>query len=292
MTSKKTASTRRAHSAPRRPGWPRCLRALLAAALTLPVGGCWAPQPAEPLTSPYPSRRLWAVAPLVNESGSLQADGLLMADQLQRQLENASNLDVLPVNRTIQAMESLGLRTIRTPTEAAALMRLLGVDGLLVGTITTWDSYDPPKIGLALELYTSPAVEHFDALQLRRLTVAARPPDSADETGAQPRQPVSIVSAVLDAADPRVRQQLERYCLGRGPQNEKDAWRRYRLSIDRYSEFVAYVMSWRLLEAERRRLYPAAASEATASRTSAAQPAASAAVLPSIQEGILPNISR
>ncbi len=230
--------------------------ALLLGAWVMLLVGCTTQKPAEVLQSPYPTRHVWAVAPLSNQSGSLAADGLALADHLHRQLENATNLDVLPVNRVIAAMESLELRQVTTQAQALKLLQTLAVDGLVVGTISAYDPYDPPKVGLTLELYTSEKVDQYDAMKLRALS--RQPVDDAvsDFTVNKPAQPVSMVGAVLDASDPRTRGALEKYAVQRGPQNQRDAWRMYRISIDHYSEFVAYVMSYRLLEAERLRLFP------------------------------------
>ncbi|MEX0777242.1 MAG: hypothetical protein WD042_16180 [Phycisphaeraceae bacterium] len=229
---------------------------LIVAALLLGGCGLFPRPPADELAGPYPSRHVWAIVPLGNESGTQQADGAVLADHLHRQLENASNLDVLPVNRTIAAMNALQMSRVSDPAQAMHLMRTLGVDGLVVGTVTAYDPYDPPKLGLTLELYVDQRVDSVDAASIRRLRTSATDPAPAVQTPASRRQPVTVASAVLDAGDPRVRELLEYYASQRGPVLEKDAWRRYRISMDLYSEFAAYVMSRRLLEAERQRVAP------------------------------------
>lgn len=244
---------------------------LTAAALL--IGGCqWiSGSGADPLYSPYSTRRVWAVAPLHNESGSLQADGVLLADHLARQLENASNIDVLPVNRTLAAMETIGLAEVSGPEQALRLLGAMGVDGLVVGTITAYDPYDPPKLGLAIELYTSQRAEQANPVDVRQLARAATdeavlPPPA--ERGVP--QPVNTVSAFFDAADPNVRGMLRRYAEDRGAdrkdglkerylyRGEDRQWHLYRISMDLYSEFVSYVMSWRLMFAEQQRVAPQA----------------------------------
>src|SRR5690606_14752642 len=112
----------------------------------------------EPLASPYETRQIWAIAPLRNESGSLYADGVKMADHLAYQLENAEQLDVLPVNRTLRAMNALGMRQINTRQDAMRLLQTLGADALVVGNITAYNPYDPPRLGIALELYQHPRI--------------------------------------------------------------------------------------------------------------------------------------
>ncbi len=227
------------------------------------LGGCVAQEPrgSDALVSPYQQGRVWAVAPLRNESGSLQADGLAMADRLQRQLENATNIDVLPVNRVLRAMELLEMPFVETPADAARLMQTLGCDGLIIGTITAYDPYDPPKLGLSIELFDGGRAQSLDDLDVRQLTRAATG-DQTHPYATGSSRPMSRhegvasgVSAFFDAASGDVRNKLQVYGGNRGgPDWHPEGWHRYRISMDLYSEFVTYVMSWRLLHAEKRRL--------------------------------------
>lgn len=208
--------------------------------------------------SPYSERQVWAVAPLRNESGSGHADGVRIADHLSRQLTLVHGIDTVPVNRVLAAMHTLQLSAVTSKADALALRKALGVDGLVAGTITAWEPYDPPKLGLAVELYLDPVHEsrYFD---IRRLTGAAVEGQTIpDAPYTQTDQPVSAVSGYYDAADPVVRGELEHYGQHRGvgkrdPQNA----RLYRISMDLYSEFVSHAVGSRLLKAERIRVTPA-----------------------------------
>lgn len=212
---------------------------------------------AAPLVSPYPTQRVWAIAPLRNESGSVQANGHTLADHLARQLENASNLDVLPVNRTLAVMEALEIPEISSPAQARQVLASLNADALLVGTITAYDPYDPPKLGMAIELYLNKRVEYFDSLNVRKLTRAATGQEGLPAPPGK-QKPPSNVSAYFDAADPGTRRRLMRYARHRSQENHRhdQPWQIYRINMDLYSEFVSYVMSWRLLRAETRRVAP------------------------------------
>lgn len=240
------------------------------------ISGCglFGGREVEPLASPYPTRHVWAVVPLQNESGSTAADGVALADHLVRQLENAYNLDVLSVNRSLKAMQATGLSQITSPDQAMRLMETLSVDGLVVGTVTLYDPYDPPKLGMAIELYANPRVEQADTARNWDPSGTSAPGSGPSLAGLQRlswtstdsrpgpassgmRQPVSIVSAVFDASDPDVRMGLERFAHDRGMSVDDESWRLYQINMDLYSEFVSYVMSWRLLRAEAQRLAPA-----------------------------------
>lgn len=229
------------------------IKQVLLTMVMLLLSGCVKPG-AEPLVSPYPSRQVWAIAPIRNESGSAQANGLVMADHLARQLENASNIDVLAVNRVLAVMESQGMTSLRSPADVQRLMHLLGADYLVVGTITAWDPYDPPKIGMAIELFTSDHVEQMRLLNLRRLSSASTDQNVRPPMAAQTGRPVSLTSGYFDAADASVRKKIERYGRDRSQDGgDPSPWRLYRINMNLYAEFVSYMMSWRLLQAEKYR---------------------------------------
>ena len=224
--------------------------------IVLLTAGCSFFQPKEtnPLVSPYPTQRVWAVAPMRNESGSLQADGLKMADHIIRHLDNTTGLQVIPLNRTLQAMETLKIQEVTRPEHVKHLLRVLGVDALVVGSITAYDPYDPPKIGLAVELWIDAVIEQEDRRSVRELSRASNAVEAEIELH-QRNTPDNTISDTLDASDPYVRDLIEQYAVKRGVE-EKDNWRRYRISMDLYSEFVTYVISWRLLDKETQRITP------------------------------------
>lgn len=211
-------------------------------------------QPAKPLASPYSQRHVFAVAPLNNESGSLYADRIELADKMRGHLENTSNIDAVSMSRVLDAMGQLGLNEIRSKSDALALLQALEVDGLVVGTVTNYDPYDPPKLGLAMELYIDDrmtASEVVDPRVMSNLTsdVNALPSLTAAE------QPVSVISAELNAENPDVRGAMDAYAVKRGAQDLKsEAGHRYRKSMALYSDFAMFVMTYRLMQAEDFRL--------------------------------------
>jgi len=206
------------------------------------------------LQSPYDRPRVFAVAPLRNESGSIHADGVTMADHLAYQIENATGIHTVPVNRVLAAMEGLGAGSINNPQQAVAIMSVLKVDGLIAGTITAYDPYDPPKLGVAVELFTTDRIDPLSGDAIRNLSTA----ESSTQVGILPplpQYPITRASGHFDAADPRTKELMRLYAANRGAEQYKhESWRRYRISMDLYSEFVAYAISRALLDAERQRL--------------------------------------
>ncbi len=226
---------------------------LLAAVLGL--CGCVAPPEAPVLADPFRDspRQVWAVAPIRNESGSQYADGLIFADHLARQLENTPNLDVLPVNRTLAVMDREQMREIASESDAMRVLQATGADALVVGTISAYDPYDPPKVGLNVELYTLERSARPQAIDLMAMRTAAV--DSAARLDDQSRveQPVATAGGFFDAADSTVRVMLERYAYHRGTDPGVEAVRLHRINMDLFSQFVCHVVGQQLLLAEANR---------------------------------------
>ena len=52
---------------------------------------------------------------------------------------------------------SLKISQVQSEEQAAAVCDVLGVDALVVPTVTLYDPYDPPKFGAALQVFEKPA---------------------------------------------------------------------------------------------------------------------------------------
>ncbi len=241
----------------------------LVAAVLLALPGCWmAPRRSAQLQAPWAATqtRTLAVAPLLNESGSAFADGVRLADRLTERLNGAAGVSTVPVNRVLAAMERLALAEVRTDAEARGLRAALGVDGLVAGTITAFDPYDPPKIGLNLGVFYAPGVTLDPAAAPPAASnnndwpVASGAPDlrrmsrsgTQIETEATPTAgPVAAVSRFYNAADPATQDALGRFVRDRGTdyaRSDTDA-RLYRISSDLFADFVAREASADLLAA-------------------------------------------
>jgi len=213
------------------------------------------------LVSPSKGRQVWAVAPLRNESGSMHADGSRLADHLAQQLEGVKGIDVLPVNRVLAAMDSLHMSDVTTKADAAKLRKTLGADGLVIGTISAYHPYDPPKLGMAIELYTGSSKPDHPRVNPRQLTQAATEGDVTDRhKHRRSKQPVAAVSGFYDAASPAVRSGLREYAHHRGVTTDSpENWRLYRISMDLNSEYVSHAMVAKLIKAEAKRKQVASA---------------------------------
>ena len=228
---------------------------LILMALGLSVGGCVNQREVPVWAGIYPRQQLWAVVPMRNESGSLHADGVRMADHLANQLEIIPGIDTLAVNRVLAAMDALQLATVASSADALSLRQTLGVDGLVIGTVTAYDPYTPPKLGLKIELYVDSGWPWFEESSIRELSWAAVDGQTRPGDGVKTNQPLSVVSGYFDAADPITRRWLMDYATRRGvAPRDPHGWRIYMIDMDLYTEFVAHKVSRRLLEAEAKRL--------------------------------------
>ena len=229
------------------------LLALLAAA-TLSTGCAGKPDELtapEMLVAPYDQaagKKLWAIAPLRNESGVSTVDTFAISDALVARSAEVRGIACLPLNRTIAAMRAMGINAVRSPAEARSLARMLGADAVVVGSITAYDPYDPPKIGLTLGLY--PAGGTGSALDSRTLAASGSDPNVKKFVD----QPSAVASEYLDAANHEVLINLRRYATGRHQDQSALGWKRYTASMELYTDFAAYWSLYRLLQEEQLRI--------------------------------------
>lgn len=212
------------------------------------------------LESPYGSQDgdvLWAVAPLRNESGTTQADPLVMSDKVIAAIAETKGLRCLPLNRTIEAMRALNMASVRSPADALTLARTLGADGIIVGSITAYEPYQP-TLGLTLALYgragamNTPQAASLDARALASKTTEPQ----REGPGNFGTRPLSVAAEHLDGKNHQVLLDVESYATGRSDPKSSLGWKRYVASMDLYMEFAANHVVGRLLREEARRLGP------------------------------------
>jgi hypothetical protein len=212
---------------------------------------------------------LWAVIPLANESGTELVDPLVISDKLVAAAEEIQGVRTVPLNRTLQAMHALGLKGIKDPGEVKQLAALMGVDGIIVGTITAYDPYDPPTLGLSLALYARTDAmgsrDDADPIDPRALSEASTDTMARPALGLDDR-PAAVVSAHLDARDHGVLMALREYAEGRHDPASALGWKRYTASMDLYTQFAAQHLVAALVEQEHQRLASLAPVEESPTR--------------------------
>ena len=251
-----------------------------ALAFSLALAGCASTMPREELlaprvlVAPYQQGRagqpevVFAVAPLRNESGVSLVDPLLVTDALVYQFEQVRGVATVPVNRTIGVMRALGLSSIDSPEQAHALIEAIGVDALVVGSITAYDPYDPPKLGLAIGLFARPGAlgtpggPAADPLSQNPSAMNAATTDAQIRLTGASLEPVAFASEHLDAKSHEVQMAVKAFAQGRSDTVSALGWRRYLASMPLYADFASYRLAERLIESERLRLTRALVSGA------------------------------
>jgi hypothetical protein len=182
-------------------------------------------------------RQVWAVAPVINLSGEKGVDPFLQADLVFQQLQQIRGVTAVPVNRVAEVFATLKIDRVSSPEQAAIVCDLLKCDGLIVPTVTIFDTYNPPKLGAALQLFVKPgSFVRAPNVDPRELSRSATP----KEMDPMPAAGGDVVQAVgmFDAANGTVRDRLHAYAMGRhdplGPLGERE----YYLSMDRYCGFA------------------------------------------------------
>lgn len=208
----------------------------------------------QPTIAPYESANgdvLWAVVPLRNESGTSQVDVGAISDQIVVAAEEVQGVRALPLNRTLEAMRAQRMSAVRTPGDARLLANAMGVDGIIVGTITAYDPYTP-TIGLSLALYArpgSPVDRSMKRVDPKLLQAAAT--DKTPTSGSVfIDQPMATTSELLDAKNNGVLMELKSYAEGRSDPNSALGWKRYTASMVLYSEFAAHKAVASLVQSE------------------------------------------
>ncbi len=250
-----------------------CVLAALTACASRPRDVLVAPRT---LTAPYDTARgevLWAVVPLRNESGATIADELLLTDRVVGAIEEVQGIRCVPLARTLAAMQALKVSGVRTPGEARALAQAMGVDGVVVGSITAYEPYTP-MLGLSLALYPRTGFGGATTgLNPRDLTRATT--EGAQNPSVPLDRAVAVVSERWDAKNHQVLLDVKAFAEGRMKQRSAMGWRRYLASMDLFSEFASYRAIDALLQQEwvrsARQQIPATAARPLAAGSSGQQ---------------------
>lgn len=223
----------------------------------LALAGCSGPSrartlhPPEVVVAPYAAADggvLWAVAPLRNESGTSLIPTDRATDAVIAAAAEVRGVRVLPQTRTRQAMRALELHSVDTPEQARLLARTLGVDAIIVGTVTAWDPYNPPILGLNLALLgvTVPGDDRFDP----RMLVGSPTDHGLPGGGLARERPLAIVSEHLDARNHQVLADLRNFATGRHDPRDALGWEIHLASMDLFTRFAAHYCVERLVQQE------------------------------------------
>ncbi len=243
------------------------LAAVILTALTLlGLGGCASIDKREVLSppgvivSPYDTAAgdvLWAVLPPLNESGTSLVNTLNVGDSIVGAVQGIRGVRCVPLNRTISAARTLGFENgITSTADAIKIAEYLGVDAIIASSITAYDPYDPPTLGLALALYSRPgrmARGSHAALDPRALSMAYTDFGRFDGVSFS-GDPVTVVSEHLNARNHEVLMSVRGFAIGRSDPTSALGWRSYTASMNLYTQFATHHTVGRLIDEEWLRL--------------------------------------
>jgi hypothetical protein len=124
--------------------------------LLFPAAGCSAiPDIAhEPqFHNPFPQLHRVAVLPFYNQSADPTVDQEKIALAYYNELQQIPGFEVVPVGVSSQVLAVMG--EPRSAAEFQELARRMGVDAVVVGSVTEFTPYYPPRMGLSVRWYAA-----------------------------------------------------------------------------------------------------------------------------------------
>lgn len=104
--------------------------------------------------NPFPQLHKIAVLPFFNQSREPTVDGEQIAIDYYNELQLIPGFEVMPVGVAKQMLAGTGIEP-RSPQEFQQLARMMGVDVVLVGSVTEFTPYYPPRMGIAVDWYAA-----------------------------------------------------------------------------------------------------------------------------------------
>ncbi len=125
--------------------------------LTLSLSGCsLLPHTARlpMLHNPYPQLSKIAIVPFFNQSSEKTVDGRQFALAYFNELQLIPGYEVVPLGVVEGAMRE-GQIALRGPEDARRLAQILGVDAVVIGAVTDFYPYYPPRCAMRVEWYAA-----------------------------------------------------------------------------------------------------------------------------------------
>ena len=109
--------------------------------------------------NPFPQIRTVAVLPFANQSEEPTLSGERVAMAYINELQSIRGFEVLPLG-SVQAKQTMFGRPLASGEDFQAFAQFLGVDVVLVGAITDYDPYYPPRMSMKVNWYAANAGFH------------------------------------------------------------------------------------------------------------------------------------
>ncbi len=106
------------------------------------------------IRNPFPQLSRVAVAPFANQSDEPTLDGRQVALSYFAELQSTPGFEVVPLGVVEEAIIANRI-DLSGAGEARRLAKILGVDVVVVGAVTDFSEYYPPRVGLRVEWFTA-----------------------------------------------------------------------------------------------------------------------------------------
>jgi len=179
-----------------------------------------------------------AVAPALNQSGSVDFDRNRFADLMASELSYAEGVKVVPVNRVLALLGAQELESVESPEHAMELVRLLGVDGLLVFAVTDYDPYEPPILGITCQLYGTRVGATLGGMD--PVTLSRQPTDGVSVSPAATPGLLGETQRFFDASHESVIDGIQRFAKKRGANGSPYGWRLYVVSQQHFIRYCCH----------------------------------------------------
>jgi hypothetical protein len=133
------------------------MRLAIACGVVILVTGCglWPDISHQPtLHNPFPQLTKVAVAPFINVSAEPTVDGRQFGIAYFEELQAIPGYEVVPVGTVETAMRDHHIM-LDSAADVRRLAQILGVDAVVIGVVTDYCAYYPPRCGLQVEWYAA-----------------------------------------------------------------------------------------------------------------------------------------
>ena len=205
--------------------------------------------------NPYAQTQNLAVTVFRNQSGSESLDTMAVTDEFYAELQRVPGFEVIAVNRLLAAMDELDISKISGPEDIAELSDLVGADAMIIGAVTHYDPYPPPRMAMAIQLYrrgASSTAHGRPAGEIQPSEIARAGQPFVMGT-AEKMRPQSMVVKLVDAAEKETVERIKQYATSRTGEQKPYGWKRYTTQRN-FLGFVSHELIWEMLSQERARL--------------------------------------
>ena len=110
-------------------------------------------------SNPFPQLTRIAILPFYNQSDDPTLNGRTVATAYFNEMQSIPGFEILPVGVIENALIAFG-REPQTASEFQEFARFVGADAVLVGAVTDYDAYYPPRITMRVNWYAANPAFH------------------------------------------------------------------------------------------------------------------------------------